>query len=101
METKINTVMVKTLKQTPLMDWIKTIHVDFYLGFHKFLADNFNFWGVKQDNGEYIWFCVMNESCQSGMLLQYIAIIEQTESTKEIKNKCFEILSIKENGNIN
>lgn len=54
------------------MDWIKAEHAEFFSKFYIYLTKDFNYWGVKQDNGEYVWFCCLNESCQAGYLIEYI-----------------------------
>jgi hypothetical protein len=82
------------LTQTPLMDWIKAEHVDFFAEFYKYLANHFHYWGVKQENGEYVWFCCLNESCQAGFILEYIHKTRpgHLSSVAVITEKCYEII---------
>jgi hypothetical protein len=84
------------MKQTKLMDWIKAEKVDFFSHFYKYLADNFVFWGVKTESGEYIWFCSLNESCQAGFIIQYITSHKLNE--KEILSQCMQIIGLENMG---
>lgn len=87
----------RVLKQTDLMDWIKAEHVEFFAELYPDLASNFNYWGIKQQNGEYVWFCSMNESCQAGYIISYIQKLPKKsyqESVDVIKSKCLEILGL-------
>ncbi len=84
---------MKTLKQTKLMDWVKMEQAGFYSDFHSYLSQNFNFWNRKFDNGEYIWFCCLNESCQAGFMLEYINRFS-IPYAQAVKEKCLDVLMI-------
>ena len=86
--------MKKTCEQTELMSWIKMEQIEFFKEFYDYLSKDFNYWGVKQENGEYVWFCYLNESCQAGYILEYINTKKIDFQFYDVYQRCLDILHI-------